>query len=672
MINRLKDFFNFWKIKKWPSKKQWRQFFGILTKKEKIIFSVLLASTSISLFLLLTNIYFNNTEIKPANGGTYTEGLVGTPRFINPIYSPTNDVDRDLVELIFSGLMKYDSEGKITYDLAKEYKIEDDGTTYLVYLKDGLLWSDGEKITADDVIFTIQTIQNEDYKSPLRTDWLGVKVEKTADNAVSFKLNKSYNPFIENLTIKIIPEHIWKNVSPQQFPLADSNLSPTGSGPYKLANIERNKTSGDIKSLNLTLNSKYFGKKPYISRISFVFFKTEGELVKAAIQKDIKGLSITSAQNLSLLKEMGLKDYHLFLPRYFALFFNLGNSKLLAEKEIREALNYGTNKEELLNNILEGQGKIVDSPVLPDIFNFNNPSKTYQFDENLANEILDKAGFIKNDSGLRERSVKKELAFQFKSNLTLGSQGEEVKELQKCLAKYSDIYPEGEISGYFGQQTKLAVIKFQEKYKEFILTPQQLSNGTGDVKSSTRNKLNEVCFEKPEEKTPLKFGLTTVNQPNLISLANLLKEQWAKIGVELDINALDISSLEKDVIKPRDYDILLFGEMLGLVPDPFPFWHSSQKQDPGLNLSLFSDKDCDKLLEEARQTSDENKKEKDLENFQDFLISEAPAVFLYNPDYLYLVSDQIKGINTKIISDPSQRFSGIENWYIKTSHYLKP
>jgi len=671
MPSQIKDFFNFGEIRKWPSKKQWRQFFGILTKKERVFFSIFLLFTIASFLILAVNFYFKNTEIKPAEGGIYTEGVIGYPRFINPIYAPVNDVDRDLVELIFSGLMKYDSGGKIINDLARDYNINESGTTYNVYLKDGVFWSDGEKLTADDVIFTIKTIQNADYKSPLRVNWLGVKVEKISDDAISFKLEKPYSPFLENLTLKIIPEHIWKDVSSQNFPLTNINLNPIGSGPYKLDSIEKDKLNGDIKSLTLISNSKYFGKKPYISKINFIFFKNGDELAKSAIQKDIKGFSLTSLNNFSLLKDAGLKDYHLSLPRYFALFFNSGTSKILAEKEIREALNYGTDKEDLLNKVLQGEGKIVDSPILPDVLGFNSPSRIYQFDENLANEILEKAGFIKNESGLRERVVKKELAFQFKSNLTLGSQGEEVKELQKCLAKFPEIYPEGDITGYFGSKTKSAVIKFQEKYQEDILAPQGLKNGTGDVKTTTRNKLNEICFVNPEEKIPLKFTLTTVNQPELVELANFLKEQWKKIGVEIEIEIFDVATLEKDVIKPRSYDILLFGEVLGLIPDPFSFWHSSQEKDPGLNLALFSDKNCDKLLEDARQSLDGNARKKSLENFQNSLIEESPVVFLYNPDYLYLVSDKIKGIDVSIISDPSQRFSGIEDWYINTKRGWK-
>ena len=253
----------------------------------------------------------------------------------------------------------------------------------------------------------------------------------------------------------------------------------------------------------------------------------------------------------------------------------------------------------------------------------------------------------------------------------MGSQGNEVKELQKCLARDSEVYPEGEITGYFGEKTKKAVIKFQEKYRTEILEPQGLSAGTGEVLKSTRDKLNALCAAPSEETIPLSFTIITVNQPILEKVASLLKEQWKSLGINLEIKTIDVSTLTEEIIKPRNYEMLLFGEVLGLIPDPFPFWHSSQTKDPGLNLASYENKDCDKILEDIRQNLNEGERKVALEKFQNILIEDSPAIFLYSPDYLYLVSNEIKGINTKIIADPSKRFSNIENWYVKTKRVWK-
>ena len=671
MLNllKIKSFFSKISIKKWPSKPQWRQFFKILNKKEKVIFFSLLFLFFSSFLILAINFYFKNTEIKPAEGGIYIEGAVGFPRWINPLYAPSNDVDRDLTELIFSGLLKYDLNGKIVLDLARDYKILENGKIYEFYLKENLFWSDGKPLTADDVIFTIKSIQDPNAKSPLRGSWVGVKVEKISDLEIRFELKNESSVFLENCTLKIIPKHIWENISPQNFPLAlYNNLKPVGSGLYQLKNLFQDK-EGKINSLTLVRNPYYFGKFPYLNEISFRFFEKEEELIKNYRQGEIKGFTLTSLTNFTDSANL----YSLILPRYFAIFFNSGNSKVLSEKEVREALNYGTNKEEIINNILEGRGKIVDSPLLPDIYGFNPPSKVYEYNLEKANDILEKAGFLKNETGIREKIVKKVIPFQFKSNLTFGSRGQEVEELQKCLAKDKEIYPEGLVSGYFGNTTKEAVIRFQEKYKEDILKPYELEKGTGEVKGKTREKLNEICFPIAEEKVLLKFSLATPNQPQLIEAANLLKKQWQALGVELEIKTFEIQNLAatEEVIRQRNYSSLLFGEVLGAIPDPFPFWHSSQKNDPGLNLASYENKECDKLLEEARKNLNEAERKEKLEKFQDILIEDAPVVFLYNPDYLYLVSKEIKGVNVKIIADPSKRFTDIEHWYIKIKRVWK-
>lgn len=664
-------------FKKWPSKSQWRQFFEapykILPRGEKVIFFVFLFLFFVSFLSLLINFYFKNTEIAPAPGGFYTEGIIGSPRWINPLYATANDPDRDLVELIYSGLMQYDGEGKIVPDLAEEYEILNEGKVYEFYLKENLFWSDGEPLTADDIVFTIESVQNPDLKSPLRVNWLGVEVEKISSQGIRFELKNPYSPFLENTTLKIIPKHIWQDIAPQNFPLAIYNLKPIGSGPYKLKVLNQD-NEGKIISLTLNRNPYYFNGTPNLKEIYFKFFDNGDDLIKSYRKGEIEGFSLTPSGNLpNFSRSTAL--YFFSLPRYFAVFFNPDKSKALAEAEVRQALNYGTDKEEIIEKVLGGKGTVVQSPILPEVYGFNLPEENYQFDLEKAKELLEKAGFIENEEGLREKFIKKEPAFQFKSNLKVGSQGEEVRELQKCLAGDLEVYPEGEITGYFGEKTKAAVINFQEKYKDEILKPLGLEKGTGEVLKVTRNKLNEVCFKSADEMLPLKFSLITVEENQLMEVASQLKEQWLKLGVEIEIKTFDVSTtsntIEREVIKPRNYEILLFGEALGAIPDPFPFWHSSQKKDPGLNLAGYENKECDALLKEAREALDEEERKEKLEDFQNLLIDDAPAVFLYNPNYLYLLPKEIKGINAKIITDPSRRFSDIENWYIKTKRVFK-
>lgn len=650
-----------------PSLNQWKQISKVLTKKEKTILTFLFVLFLGSFSFLLNNFYLENTEIQPKVGGNYIEGLVGQPRFLNPIYAQTNDVDRDLVELLFSGLVKYDENGKIIPDLA-DYKIKEEGKIYEFTLQENIIWEDGNPLTADDVIFTIETIQDSDYKSPIRANFLGVTVEKISDLRIRFSLKNPYLPFLERATIKILPKHIWEEIPPDNFPLTVFNLQPIGSGPYKIKKTEKD-SSNKIKSLVLERNPNYFNKKPNISKITFLFFDNDKELTIAAQEKKFKGFSLISSQDI----ETEFENYNIILPRYFALFFNSQKSKILTEKKVREALNYGTNKDELIENLFgsnQSFAQAVHSPILPEVYGFQLPTSQYEFDIEKAKALLEKAGF-KDENGKRKKVIKKEPVFQFKSDLKKGSQGTEVKELQKCLAQDPEVYPEREVSGWFGSLTKKAVINFQEKYSKDILEPWGFKQGTGLVSKTTRAKLNEICFESPEEILVLKLSLTVPDQPQLVELANLLKKQWQELGIEIEIETKNPSQLEKEVIKPRDYEIFLFGQLLGSIPDPFPFWHSSQKRDPGLNLALYENKNADKFLEQARESQNFQDLTENLQKFQDILIDDAPAVFLYSPRYIYLVSKEIKGINSKIITEPSKRFSQIEDWYIKTKRVWK-
>jgi peptide/nickel transport system substrate-binding protein len=164
----------------------------------------------------------------------------------------------------------------------------------------------------------------------------------------------------------------------------------------------------------------------------------------------------------------------------------------------------------------------------------------------------------------------------------------------------------------------------------------------------------------------LRFTLTTVDRPEYTKTAQMLRDLWAAIGVAVDIRLFSSNDILKKVIKPREYEALLFGEIIGTDPDPYPFWHSSQATDPGLNLAMYANKQVDQLLEEARQISDPEKRRLKYLHFQNLLADDQPAIFLYNPYYLYVLPQKIKGFTLERITFPSDRFNGIEKWYIKT------
>ncbi|MFH0739786.1 MAG: ABC transporter substrate-binding protein [bacterium] len=638
---------------KFPSKKQWKKFFSVLSKKEKALFFVFVFSLICSGVILVLNFYFKNTEISPAMGGSYTEGVIGQPKIINPLYLSNQDVDRDMVEVIFSGLMKYDENGQIVKDLIQDYSIKDQGKTYEITLRDDLLWHDKKPITADDVIFTINLIQNPEYQSPLRIKWAGILMEKITSKTISFKLPKKYAGFTETLTVKILPKHIFENISPQNLPMSlVSEEYLIGSGPFKIKKITHEQ-SGSIKKIFLEKNKDYYGQKPFLKEFCFAFFNNEKDLKKALFLNDIDGFTINDlSQYENELKST--KIYGLAVPRYFAIFFNAKNEGVFKDKNLREALSFATNKEEIIKNVFSQKAQVVNSPILPNFFGFNEPKNDTRFDLAKAQQIIQESLNSVPKTGL------------FTQNLKVGGSGKEVEMLQTCLAKFSDVYPNGEINGNFGEKTKAAVIKFQEKYSQEILAPSGITKGTGDVKAATREKLNAICFEKEVIKSKVAITLTTCDKFPLPEIAQELKKQWDLAGFETTIETVSLADLQNNILPKDSFNILLFGEALGAIPDPFPFWHSSQKDYPGLNIANYTSKPADALLEKAREAETPEIRQTSLEQFQDILIQDMPAIFLVRPDYIYTLSEKIKGFNVQKITEPAKRFSNVETWYTKT------
>jgi peptide/nickel transport system substrate-binding protein len=571
---------------KWPTRRQWFQLPKILPYRQRWLVRGLILIVLISGGLLLINYCLSHSYLEPKIGGRYEEGLLGQPRYINPVLAQTNDADRDLVQLIYSSLFKYDGQGNLISDLAENYTIEDDGLTYYISLRKNVLWHDGEPLTVNDVIFTIKTVQDAEYKSPLRNNWQNVEIEKIDNFSLRFKIKSVYAPFLHNLTIGILPKHIWSGIPAANFPLAEYNIKPIGSGPYQFKKFSKSQ-SGKIESLELVRHENFYlaaeenePQGPFIETIIFKFYNNQDKLIEAYRKRQIDGLVSISTTKLSELKN-NLNVYQINLPIYYAIFFNQTKSKPLTDKTVRLALAHATNKEEIVEKVLEGKGIVVDSPLLSGWLGYTSETKIYDFALEHANNILEEAGWLDQDNdGIREKEIK-------------------------------------------------------------------------------------------DEETKLEITLMATDWPEIKQTAELIKEQWEKIGAQINLEIIDSVTLQRDYLRPRQYETLLFGEVLGADPDPFAFWHSTHRKDPGLNLALYQNKEVDKLLEEARQTLDQESRVAKYIEFQKLLVEDAPVVFLFSPAYLYPVHEKVKGILIEKLPTHSQRFSQVENWYIKTNRVWK-
>ncbi|MBC7074001.1 peptidoglycan-binding protein, partial [Candidatus Parcubacteria bacterium] len=580
-----------------PHFNQWQRLWQILNFKEKIVFLILLFLFFNSLFLLAIEFYLKNTKLIPKEGGEIVEGIIGEIRVLNPIFASL-EAEKDVIFLLYSPLFEV-KEREIVPRLAENYEILDNGKTIKVNLKENIFWEDGKEIEADDVIFTIQLIQNPETKSWYKNAWSGVEVEKISEKSLVFKLKTPSFLFLENLNLRPIPKHYFEKIPPEKLLFHPQNINPLSSGPFAIEKIFSDK-EGKIKEIILKRNEKYFGKKPYLERMRIRLIENEEELLKLAKKREIDTFSFPKREQI-----FGFQIKKLKFPRYFALFFNL-NSELLKEKPVREAISLAINKKEIVKDVFYNEGEIVVSP-------FNENLKE-EFSPERAMEILNENGYLL-EGEKRVKTIKEEPTFVFKKELKVGDKGEEVKELQKCLAKFEDVYPEKEITGYFGNATKKAVMRFQEKFQKEILEKSKLTQATGIVGDATREKLNEICFEKKEQKKELSLKLVTGDSEILKKIANHIMEDLKRIGIEVSLETKKIEELELEIIPQRKYDLLLFGSFFGKLKDPYPFFHSSQIEREGLNLSNFSNEDADKILISERETFDEKKRKELLEKF---------------------------------------------------------
>ncbi len=266
-----------------PRKKEVNKAIHAFSYWEMITFIILFIGLIVSAFLMLKKVNDQYLVERPTFGGTLKEGVIGSPRFINPVLA-TSNTDRDLTSIIFSGLMKKGIDGKMENDLAESLEVSPDKLTYTFKIKDDAMFHDETLVRSDDVIFTINQIQDGKLKSPVQANWQNVIVTKIDERTVTFKLPSPYTAFLESTSIGILPSHIWREVDIDDFTFSDLNIFAIGSGPYEIKNIERKK-NGVIENVTLKSFDPYYGNKGYISKIKFVFFKNDDDLVKA-LQKN--------------------------------------------------------------------------------------------------------------------------------------------------------------------------------------------------------------------------------------------------------------------------------------------------------------------------------------------------------------------------------------------------
>lgn len=472
--------------------------------------------------------------IKPV----FYEAIVGNPGTFNPLFSKMES-EKEINSLVFSGLVKTSSDGKIIGDLAESWEIKSD-TKYIIHLKKNILWQDGVKFTADDVTYTVETAQNPLYQSDLANDLKDIQISKIDSYTVGFQLKESFAPFLSSLTFGIIPKHIPLN-----------NYRPVGTGSFKFIDI--NADNSTLENQKLKLKFKYY---PSIETALTAFKLGEvhgisGEMSEIYTLKDWKNFQITST----------------VLPyRLVAAFFNL-REPALGEKGVRQALSFATPKDSIINYTFGVKGKIALNS-LPEVpGSQSKATERYPYNLEKAATLLNNAGWVLKDN-IRTKNGKK-----------------------------------------------------------------------------------------------LSLAITTLADKEYEDTAIKMKNSWEKLGVLVSINAVSGMELKDSIVPSRTFDVLLSSQLLGTDPDQYVLWHTTQVKES--NVSGITSPKIDKLLEDGRKSLDPKVRTDKYQEFTRLLSDEAPAIFLYYPNYNWDYSKRVSGVDLTGFTEPETRFDSVKSWQIK-------
>tara|TARA_B100000745_G_C20143733_1_gene392202 strand:+ start:306 stop:2042 length:1737 start_codon:yes stop_codon:yes gene_type:complete len=554
------------------------RYFAFLQRRsigDRLIFHTALIFLCASLFYVVLQANTKNLTTVPGSGGTLVEGIVGTPRFVNPVLAITR-ADHDMVALIYSGLLKLDTDGNLVPDLAESITRSEDGRTYNIKIRQNVQFHDGTKLTARDVAYTIGLIQNPDLKSPLRGNWEGVLVEELGEYELNIVLEEAYTPFIENFTVGILPRELWDTLPTEQLPFSQNNTEPIGTGPYYVSDALRSK-SGLINAYKLSAYNGH-NSQPKIDTLVFNFYQTEEELLEALQNNEIAS---TPSLSPATLAEVDTTRYNIVekpLPRTFSLFLNQNRSSALRDNAVREALSTAINRDELIAQVLNGYGIPIMNPVPPGFVVIEpEATQTTQSPNDArieqARSILENGGWNVNEDGVWEKEI-------------------------------------------------------------------------------------------DEETVPLRITMSTANTSLFDQTATVIQQTWEELGVVVSVDQYEQTDLVQAIIRPRSFEVLLFGNDIGRSVDLYPFWHSSQKDDPGLNIAQYTNIDADVFLETARETEDTAERMAALTSFATLVENERPAIFLFTPTFSYVVDNNVALSDLGKLSTPSERFANIETWYM--------
>ena len=324
------------------------------------------------------------------SGGVYVEGVIGNISTLNPLLA-ASEPEQAVSRLLFSSLYNYDVTGALHTDLAESMTVKDD-KVYTIKLRNAV-WHDGKKLTAEDVVYTINLIKNPQVRSPLRVNWLDISARAIDDSTVEFMLPAVYAGFSHALTFPVIPKHILQSVSPSSMREADFSSNPVGSGPFAVKRVQTSESTSSTDVVRMEPNTKYYGAVSTLSRLELRAYGNESLLVKAVNSGEVSaasGLSLSAADNI---KSKQYSTKHWLLNKGVYLLMN-NRSQTLQDARVRQALRYATDTSSIRATVGDNVARL-DTPILQSQIAQKLPAAPdYSLDK--AKALLKEAGWTYN------------------------------------------------------------------------------------------------------------------------------------------------------------------------------------------------------------------------------------------------------------------------------------
>lgn len=353
-------------------------------------------------FILLLGLLIGQTSDpstfspQPVSGGVHVEALIGRPARLNPILDMYNQVDRDVDRLMYNGLIEFDARGLPQSELAEEWAVSADATLYTFTLREDAYWHDGEPVISDDVVFTFSKLKDPEYPGPedVHEFWSDINVIRLDDKSVQFQLPEPFAPFLDYLSIGLLPDHLLRGVSAEELIDHPFNLEPVGTGPFRFERFLLE--DGQIQGVSLTAFDDYYGTQPFLDRVEFRYLKDTEAALAAYQQGEVQSIGRVDPQILrEVLASPTLNVHTARLPHLTLIFLNTQHNakEYLGSKTFRQALMFAINRQWIINTVMEGQALPAVGPIMPGTWAHSKSLQSFPFNRERAGNLLDTLGW---------------------------------------------------------------------------------------------------------------------------------------------------------------------------------------------------------------------------------------------------------------------------------------